>query len=173
MRNNRTPLSGNHERPNVIRSLTAAVSSLILLAALASNAPGQRFGGEPTQKAKTEKKAEPKKDEPRADPAPTSDAKPKSDGLIASAGGLLCFIVYALLVFLLGLAPTWIAIARKHPNTIPIFLVNLFLGWFCGIGWVWALVWSFTNPHPPGSTIIIEDRGRRRSRRRDDDYDDD
>jgi len=128
----------------------------------------------PVEPKVEKKQAAPKADQPRADPAPapTSESKPKADGIIASAGGLFCFIVYALLVFVLGLLPTWIAVIRKHPNAIPIFLVNLFLGGFCGIGWIWALVWSFTNPHPPGSTIIIEDRGRRRRRRDDDDYDD-
>jgi Superinfection immunity protein len=44
--------------------------------------------------------------------------------------------------------PTLIAKSRRHPNALPIFLVNLFFGWTF-IGWVVALVWACTRPAPP------------------------
>ena len=43
--------------------------------------------------------------------------------------------------------PTLVAIARKHPNRVPIFLVNLFFGWTF-VGWVVALVWACLRPSP-------------------------
>lgn len=41
--------------------------------------------------------------------------------------------------------PWIIASGRSHPNTVAIFVLNLFLGWSL-IGWVAALIWSFTTP---------------------------
>ena len=38
-------------------------------------------------------------------------------------------------------APSFIALARGHPNCIPIVVVNLSLGWTV-IGWVGALAWA-------------------------------
>ena len=46
------------------------------------------------------------------------------------------FIVFYLL-------PSVIARARQHKNILPIFVLNLLLGWTF-LGWVVALVWSFT-----------------------------
>jgi hypothetical protein len=46
--------------------------------------------------------------------------------------------------FSLGyLLPAAIATYREHKNATPIWIVNIFLGWTF-IGWVIALVWSFT-----------------------------
>ncbi|BDW99457.1 superinfection immunity protein [Maricaulis maris] len=39
--------------------------------------------------------------------------------------------------------PTLIALLRGHDNTFAIFLTNLLLGWTM-IGWIVALIWSFT-----------------------------
>lgn len=50
-------------------------------------------------------------------------------------------------IFLLVVAlflPTVVAMIRKHKNAMPIFLVNLLLG-FTIIGWVAALIWSFSD----------------------------
>ena len=41
-------------------------------------------------------------------------------------------------------APTIVAMVRKHPQTTPIVLINLFAGWTL-IGWVGALVWAAIN----------------------------
>lgn len=54
--------------------------------------------------------------------------------------GIIIFILGLLLYFL----PTVLAVIRKHPNTLAIFLLNFFLGWSF-IGWVVALVWSVKN----------------------------
>jgi Superinfection immunity protein/HIRAN domain len=43
--------------------------------------------------------------------------------------------------------PTLIAGARGHANTGAIFVLNLLLGWTV-LGWVAALVWSFTHQAP-------------------------
>lgn len=41
--------------------------------------------------------------------------------------------------------PTGVAKIRNHPNTLAIFLLNLFLGWTF-IGWVAALLWACATP---------------------------
>lgn len=48
-----------------------------------------------------------------------------------------------LAALILGFLPTIIALLRGHDNTFAIFLTNLLLGW-TGIGWIIALIWSFT-----------------------------
>jgi hypothetical protein len=63
--------------------------------------------------------------------------------------GLICFIGVGLLLYFL---PTFIAAMRGHQNGIAIFILNLLLGWTF-LGWVAALVWSFT---------VVERVGRRR-----------
>jgi len=50
------------------------------------------------------------------------------------------FIVLSLIYFF----PTMICLLRRHNNKISIFIVNILLGWTF-IGWVVALVWSFTS----------------------------
>ena len=52
----------------------------------------------------------------------------------------LIAILISILVYLL---PAFIASHRHHPQTMAIFLLNLFLGW-TGLGWVGALVWAAT-----------------------------
>jgi hypothetical protein len=54
--------------------------------------------------------------------------------------GIIIFLFSLTLYFL----PTIIAIARKQPNALAIFLLNFFLGWTF-VGWVVALVWSVTR----------------------------
>ncbi|MFS2317781.1 superinfection immunity protein [Maricaulis sp. D1M11] len=49
----------------------------------------------------------------------------------------------ALAGLIFGFLPTLIALIRGHHNTFAIFLTNLLLGW-TGIGWIVALIWSFT-----------------------------
>ena len=50
-------------------------------------------------------------------------------------------MIGALLVYL---APAVIALLRRHQSVGAIFLLNLLLGW-TGIGWLVALIWSFTG----------------------------
>lgn len=59
--------------------------------------------------------------------------------------GFAGLLVLALLL-VLYLLPWGIAIERKHPHTIAIALVNIFLGWSF-VGWMVALVWSLTTPN--------------------------
>jgi Superinfection immunity protein len=40
-------------------------------------------------------------------------------------------------------SPGAVAATRHHPNRMPIFLLNLFLGWTL-VGWVAALVWAYS-----------------------------
>ncbi|MBI4531453.1 MAG: superinfection immunity protein [Candidatus Latescibacteria bacterium] len=40
--------------------------------------------------------------------------------------------------------PAFVANERKHHNTTPILLLNLFLGWTF-LGWVGALIWACTK----------------------------
>ena len=74
----------------------------------------------------------------------------------AAVGGLLllAFVCIGLLFYFL---PAVIAVMRQHQNTAAIFVLTLLLGWTF-LGWVCALVWSFT---------AVERRGRRSQ------YDDD
>lgn len=51
---------------------------------------------------------------------------------------------FLFLVAILYFVPTVIAIFRSHRNCVPVFLLNLLLGWTF-IGWVCSLVWSFTD----------------------------
>ena len=50
------------------------------------------------------------------------------------------FIIAALLYFV----PSFVAFSRGHQNRAAILALNIFLGWTF-IGWVVALVWSFTE----------------------------
>ncbi|WP_339739747.1 superinfection immunity protein [uncultured Maricaulis sp.] len=49
----------------------------------------------------------------------------------------------AIAFLIIGFMPTLIALLRGHDNSFAIFLTNLLLGW-TGIGWLVALIWSFT-----------------------------
>lgn len=44
--------------------------------------------------------------------------------------------------------PAIIASGRSHPNTVAISVLTFLAGW-TGIGWIAALVWSFTIPSNP------------------------
>lgn len=53
-------------------------------------------------------------------------------------------ILLGIFLLLIYFAPAISAAQRKHPNTAAITCLNLFLGW-TGIGWIIALIWSYTN----------------------------
>jgi hypothetical protein len=59
--------------------------------------------------------------------------------------GTLVGLAFSLALLFL---PTLVAKSRNHPNTLPIFLLNLFLGWTF-IGWVVSLVWACMRPTAP------------------------
>ena len=50
-------------------------------------------------------------------------------------------VFFSLLVLATYFLPTIVAEIRDHPATLPIFLLNLSLGWTL-LGWVGALIWS-------------------------------
>jgi hypothetical protein len=54
--------------------------------------------------------------------------------------GLACLSLVGLLFYFV---PTFVATLRGHQNAAAIFILNLLLGWSF-LGWVVALVWSFT-----------------------------
>jgi uncharacterized membrane protein len=58
--------------------------------------------------------------------------------------GSIRVIIGLILCITLVLLPSGIALMRAHKNFIPILLVNVILG-ITGIGWVVALIWSFTS----------------------------
>ena len=56
-----------------------------------------------------------------------------------------------LMIFLVSLVvyfvPCFIALVRGHEQQGPIIMICLFTGW-TGIGWLVALVWSFSSQRP-------------------------
>ncbi len=52
---------------------------------------------------------------------------------------------FSLLVLGIYFAPTLLAAHRNHSNVTGIFLLNFLLGWTF-IGWVAALIWTFSEP---------------------------
>lgn len=69
---------------------------------------------------------------------------------------LIIMLIFLLPYFL----PSIIAFTRKHHNSAAILILNIFLGWTL-IGWIIALVWSFTaaqNKSPTQSPTPAENR---------------
>lgn len=53
------------------------------------------------------------------------------------------------------LIPTFVACKKKHPYTVGIVLIDIFLGWSL-IGWVGALVWACCVPNQKQSVVVRE-----------------
>ncbi|HCI5877807.1 TPA: superinfection immunity protein [Klebsiella pneumoniae] len=51
-------------------------------------------------------------------------------------------LIFAIIIYVL---PGVIASSREHKNSTAIWVLNIVLGWSF-LGWIAALVWSFTNP---------------------------
>ncbi|WP_347177623.1 superinfection immunity protein [Klebsiella pneumoniae] len=51
-------------------------------------------------------------------------------------------LIFAMIIYVL---PGVIASSREHKNATAIWVLNIVLGWSF-LGWIAALVWSFTNP---------------------------
>lgn len=51
-------------------------------------------------------------------------------------------LIFAIIIYVL---PGVIASSREHKNATAIWVLNIALGWSF-LGWIAALVWSFTNP---------------------------
>ena len=73
--------------------------------------------------------------------APTAAEVAAAGGM--ALGSMLCVAVCVLLGLAVYVIPSIIAFGRGHPNAGAICAVNLLLGWLF-VGWVVALVWSFT-----------------------------
>lgn len=54
-------------------------------------------------------------------------------------------IIGLLALAVLHFAPTFIAVSRRHPRRIAIFVINLLFGWTI-IGWIVALAWALAPP---------------------------
>lgn len=57
----------------------------------------------------------------------------------------LFFVACSITIYFL---PTIICCYRNHRQSVPIFILNMFLGWSL-IGWVIALVWSVMEYETP------------------------
>jgi len=66
-------------------------------------------------------------------------------------GFLVLIVVGAVLYFV----PSIVAMARHHPNTAAIVILNLLTGWTF-IGWVGSLVWSVTTPQASNTTVVVQ-----------------
>lgn len=86
---------------------------------------------------------------------------------------VLAAVVILAVIFLVDMAPVFIAASRGHPSTAAIFVLCFFLSWTV-VGWIAALIWACGDTSTAGTTVIIDQRDQRRSRRsrRRDDYDD-
>jgi len=62
--------------------------------------------------------------------------------------GLLCASVPALALYSL---PPIVAAKRRHPNTLPILILTIMLGWTL-VGWAVALVWACLALDAPSSS---------------------
>lgn len=58
-------------------------------------------------------------------------------------------LVLALLL-VVYFVPTYIALGRKHPQKVPILLLNTLAGWTV-VGWVGALIWSLIPAQTPAT----------------------
>jgi Superinfection immunity protein len=70
--------------------------------------------------------------------------------------------VFAVLAALVYFVPSFVAVSRCHQNTSAILILNIFLGWSF-VGWVIALVWSFTEVkrrEPSGGPRVFSDPRR-------------
>jgi hypothetical protein len=52
-------------------------------------------------------------------------------------------VVLVLLALAAYMLPTIVAGSRHHPNTAPVLVLNLLLGWTL-VGWAVALAWALT-----------------------------
>jgi hypothetical protein len=59
--------------------------------------------------------------------------------------GMLVLCLIGLVGLCVYFLPTIVASHRRHPSSIGIFILNLFLGWSV-LGWVVSLVWAASGP---------------------------
>ncbi len=61
-----------------------------------------------------------------------------------SIGGAIAGLLLLGSIVIIYFLPYFLAVQRKHPNRVPIGIINVFLGWTL-IGWIVALTWAATN----------------------------
>lgn len=64
-------------------------------------------------------------------------------------------VFFGLLALALWMVPTMIALSRKHPKRMAIFVIDLFLSWTV-IGWFFALGWALLTWEDSTSTDEME-----------------
>jgi hypothetical protein len=74
--------------------------------------------------------------------------------LLASGGAGVGLLIVLVLYFV----PSVVAFVRAHHNKWAIFALNLLLGWTF-LGWIGALVWSFTRPSPQPQIVHVYHEG--------------
>ena len=57
---------------------------------------------------------------------------------------IIIYSVILIIGMIIYMIPSFVAYKRKHPQFIPILIIDLFFGW-SGIAWVGVLAWSFSN----------------------------
>ena len=74
---------------------------------------------------------------------------------VASFGfAMICLIIILGIVFYF--LPSILAGARKHKNTLLIFILNLLFGW-TAIGWLVCLIWAFVDTNGETAKKLVED----------------
>jgi len=73
-------------------------------------------------------------------------------------GMLLGFLILGFIISSVFFMPTIIAIKKNHTNKTAIIATNVLVGWTF-IGWVYAFIWSLSNPQTAGgqNVIIVQD----------------
>lgn len=64
-------------------------------------------------------------------------------------------ILFAVFTLSLYFIPTMIAMSRRHVNMLPIFLLNLYLG-FTILGWIAALIWAVSQTVPAAAGADVQ-----------------
>jgi len=75
---------------------------------------------------------------------PLSVAAATAGRPVPASTGRVLFAIFLSFITLGYLVPWCIAFARHHNKQVPIFLINLLLGWTL-IGWFAALIWAFSS----------------------------
>lgn len=64
-----------------------------------------------------------------------------------NTASVVAAIIFVPAIIALYFSPAIVAKWRKHPQTMPIAVLNTLLGWTL-LGWVVALVWAYTAQAP-------------------------
>jgi len=129
----------------VFVTLLAIVAIAAVIAATlrtsGTNSTERKATGKIATKAKVRPKAEDEADEPKE----PQWAEKRRDVISDRLDDVdVRDVVLLVIVIPFYLAPSIIAIIRKHNNLAPILLINILLGCLC-VGWVASLAWALTD----------------------------